>query len=207
MGVIEGEPCVYGLLFRAGLTESGGSLSHSRWNLFGLEPEVGFVIGEQIDPTDEPRTAAEVFAAVGEVAPVIEVCGRRHTLADGATPLQSLGDASCAACVVIGQRFPAGGDGGVTAAELDGWTASLSVRGVEVAAGSTTANPLGGPLASLTWCVNHLSRRGIALEPGMLVIAGAICKSRAFVPGDDVVAVFHRADGSIVGTVSTTISE
>ena len=34
-------------------------------------------------------------------------------------------------------------------------------------------SPFGSPLASLTWCANHLNTRGIALKAGEFVIGGA----------------------------------
>ena len=34
-------------------------------------------------------------------------------------------------------------------------------------------SPFGSPLASLTWCANHLSMRGMPLRAGDLVIGGA----------------------------------
>ena len=50
--------------------------------------------------------------------------------------------------------------------------ASLVVDGADKSTGEGAANPLGSPLASLTWCVNHLAMaRGKTLRAGMLVIA------------------------------------
>eukprot|EP00035_Acanthoeca_spectabilis_P026228 m.461815 g.461815 ORF g.461815 m.461815 type:complete len:268 (+) comp22416_c0_seq1:1743-2546(+) len=205
IGVIEGEPCVYGILFKSGLVQSGSSLSQSKHNLFGVEPEIGFMMGSTLEPMATTRSEAEVFAAVEAIVPVIEVCGRRHKI-ESVTPLQSLGDASCAACVVLGQFIPVDKDG-PTPADLCGWMAKLHVNCAAVSSGGATANPLGSPVASLAWCANHLNARGISLRAGDIVIGGAMCKSRDFSAGDEIAADFSLADGSAIATVSVRISD
>ena len=48
IGAVEGEDFVYGIMFGCGLVDAGtdiGSISAARFNLFGLEAEIGFVMG------------------------------------------------------------------------------------------------------------------------------------------------------------------
>ena len=209
MGVIDGEPCVYGVLFRRGIVGTDATLSMSEWNLFGAEPEIGFVIGDALPPLGRDRDTAEILAAVGKIVPVIEVCGRRHAVEASSgvvTPIQCLGDASCAACVAVGDAIDTGDDVQCTSPlELASMTVTLCVNGEAVASGGGDQCPLGGPLASLTWCANHLNRRGRTLEAGALVISGAMCKFRAFGPGDTLSAKFVHRDGSMVAEVTTHI--
>lgn len=140
------------------------------------------------------------MAAVKEVVLVIEVCGRRHNCGGGGvTALQSLGDASCAAGVVLGPRFPMLN---IEDAGLAQWSASLHVANKLAADGTATSNPCGSPTASLTYVANHLNARGLTLRDGQLVIGGAICKSKTFSAGDTVLATFRNGTGTELGTVS-----
>jgi hypothetical protein len=109
------------------------------------------------------RTTQEVLAAVGQVRLCIELCGRRCTLAVGAdaTVLQSLGDALCAAGVVLGKCL-------ATPEELHMLRSrrvatTIAVNGVVKATGSTAANPLGGPVQSLVSVISS-DREGLAGE-------------------------------------------
>lgn len=140
-----------------------------------------------------------------QVVLCVECCGRRHTLAD-ATSLENLADAMSAGGVVMGARFAPSADGvapGVTAARLAAVTASIhTAAGKELSMGAATANPLGSPVASLSWAANHLNSRGLGLVAGQLVIAGAMCKSRDFVVGEPVVVQF---DG--LGTIRLTVED
>ena len=61
--------------------------------------------------------------------------------------------------------------------------------------------PLGSPLASLTWLANHLPSRGQCLRAGEVIISGACSKTKAFGPGDRVVARFACAGGEQLGEV------
>jgi 2-keto-4-pentenoate hydratase len=88
-------------------------------------------------------------------------------------------------------------------AELAAVKASLVVDGAEKSTGEGAANPLGSPLASLAWCVNHLAMaRGKTLRAGMLVIAGAYCKTRDCQAGSVIEAKFGG-----LGSVTTTMAE
>ena len=60
--------------------------------------------------------------------------------------------------------------------------------------------PLGGPLASVAWCVRHLAGRGIGIKKGDMIISGATCKTRDIAPG----AVIEARFGAL-GVVSTTL--
>jgi 2-keto-4-pentenoate hydratase len=98
IGMVDGEPCVYGPLFRACFVEAPAGLSVHDANLFAMEAEFAFVLGADLAPTADgaPRSEAEVWDAVAEVALAIELVGTRHTLAD-ATNFEKLADACCAA--------------------------------------------------------------------------------------------------------------
>jgi 2-keto-4-pentenoate hydratase len=127
----------------------------------------------------------------------LELCGKRHSIAEPPSNLIGLADCSSAGGVVCGARFPA--------ASLDPSTLStvptqILINGESVASGTGGASPFGSPLASLTWCANHLSMRGRKLAAGELVIGGSTCKSQAFRSGDTVAVTFGE-----LGRLETTI--
>lgn len=102
-------------------------------NLFGIEAEIGFIMGNLPDlhtnaalnngsvdggsqvpiSNTTSLSAEEVYAAVSEVRICIELCGRRFALnlSENASNLQSLGDASCAGGVVMGKGWRQNIDG------------------------------------------------------------------------------------------------
>ena len=61
--------------------------------------------------------------------------------------------------------------------------------------------PLGGPLASVAWCVRHLAGRGIGIKKGDMIISGATCKTRDFKAGDVIEAQYSSLEN-----VTTTLS-
>jgi 2-keto-4-pentenoate hydratase len=64
----------------------------------------------------------------------------------------------------------------------------------------TAAEVMGDPLNALAWLANHLATRGLALEPGDIVMSGAISKLLRPRPGDMIRASFTR-----LGSVSVTV--
>jgi 2-keto-4-pentenoate hydratase len=64
----------------------------------------------------------------------------------------------------------------------------------------TAAEVMGDPLNALAWLANHLATRGLALEPGDVVMSGAISKLLRPKPGDTIRARFTR-----LGSVSVTV--
>jgi 2-keto-4-pentenoate hydratase len=144
----------------------------------------------------------DVWDAVESYCPCIEVVGKRHCVPD-ATNLMNLADASCAAGVVCGEWILA--DKNTAAAQFESLrtlSAHITVDGEQKSTGLGSKCPLGSPVAALTWTVNHLNSRGMALKASELVISGAFCKSRDFIAGSAVVVDF----GSL-GKVTTTICE
>eukprot|EP00854_Cymbomonas_tetramitiformis_P010373 gene10373-12265_t len=198
VGAVQGQECVYGVLFGRGILDEREwtgytSISRSEFNLFGLEAEVGFLLGEDLPPRRRGYSEAEVFSAVSEIVLCIECTGTRHTL-NGLTSLERLADCCCGAGVIMGPRFypsHVAGDMGLEASQLDGLVARIFVSGQEKCSGATTGNPCGSPTASLAWCANHLNKRGLGLRSGQLVIAGAICKTSDFTDNEDIRVVFE----------------
>lgn len=94
-------------------------------------------------------------------------------------------DASSAAWLVLGDELPLEG--------LDRVEVQLKVDG-EVLATGRGADADGHPLRCLTWLHRHLRDRGWAVQPGQIVLTGAV--TRAVPPTGPVVAEFRTADGT-----------
>ena len=73
--------------------------------------------------------------------------------------------------------------------ELSKHGVRLSVAGKVKAEGSG-ANVLGDPMNVLDWAVNHLSGRGIAIEPGQLISTGTTTGIAYIAPGETAIADF-----------------
>ncbi len=65
---------------------------------------------------------------------------------------------------------------------------------------STAAEVMGSPVNALVWLANHLAARGLALEPGDVVMSGAVSKVLRPKAGDTI-----RASFAHLGSVSVTI--
>jgi len=87
--------------------------------------------------------------------------------------------------VVVGEKFtsPAGLD-------LDLLGVTLSING-EIADLGVGAAVLGHPLKSLTLLVRMLSRRGLGLKAGTIILSGGITRAIHIKPGDLVRARVH----------------
>ena len=208
MGVIEGVPCIYGPMFGRGLETSGASISMKRDHLFGIEAEVGFVMKANLPPIGQTfdenggviplpeRSEEDVWAAVDYCVACIETVGTRLNFSPGATALEKISDASCAAGVVLGQHVK------IEPEQLKTLTGKFQVNGEDVATGHAEACPEGSPLAALRYVANHLNRKGQGLKAGDLIIAGALCKYKGINAGDEVVC-----DIGALGTVRMTLVE
>jgi len=64
----------------------------------------------------------------------------------------------------------------------------------------TAAEVMGNPLNALVWLANHLATRGFALEPGDIVMSGAISRMMRPKIGDSI-----RANFAHLGSVSVTV--
>ena len=64
----------------------------------------------------------------------------------------------------------------------------------------TAAEVMGNPLNALAWLANHLGRRGLALNPGEVVMSGAISRMLRPKTGDTIRARFSR-----LGSVDITV--
>jgi len=153
------------------------------------EGEFAFVMGSTLEPREGEYTEGEVLAAIGSVAPAIELVSSRADTwclgdlmawytGDFPDPLAAMAscqaDAGISGLVVVGPEVGAG----------EGWAAGLANLSLQLSAQSSAQPPtiitnsaarvLDGPLSSLTWLANHLRRHRRPLLKGHLVISGGV---------------------------------
>lgn len=157
------------------------------------EAEVALVIGHELN--NAPHGFAEIVRSVEFALPSIEVVDSRiekwqisivDTVAD---------NASCGMYVVGSRPVPLG------AFDIRTVPMSMSVNGEEVSTGVGAAC-LGNPIHAARWLADVLCERGIPLQPGDVLMTGALGPMQPISTGDEVAVDFGP-----LGTVSTRISD
>lgn len=167
----------------------GGEIARADLIAPRIEAEIGFVLraplrGPGVTPADVAAATEGVCAALEIIDSRIE--GWRLTLVD------TVADIASSARVVRSSRL-------VPLQGLDLRTEEVVLRrdGEEVGRGLGAA-VLGDPLAAVAWAANKLGELGAILEPGQLVIPGALHASVPAAAGDTFTATFaHLGDVSV----------
>ena len=183
----------YGPVLASTVYPSGAQVPLSRFIQPRIEAEIVFVLGERLEgPGVSVAEASRATAGVAAAMEIIDsrIAGWRIKLADTVADLASSG------AVAISSRIvpPAGLD-----TRLIGM---LLTRNGELADTGAGAAALGDPLRVLAWLANTLGEHEIALEPGHLVMTGAMHAAVPMAVGD----VF-RADFDRLGPVTVRVTE
>lgn len=160
-----------------------------------IESEFAFRFGSTIPPRTAPYTRQEILASIDAVVPAIEIVGPRFgDLLFGRAPT-AIADCAVNAGFVVGTPV-------IQWREIDLIThpVRLHVDG-RLAAEGTGAAVLGDPLVVLDWAVDHLCRRGIAIEAGQLISTGTTTGIVHLEPGQTAVADF-----GVLGQVAITMT-
>ena len=173
---------IYGRLTSGMVVADGGTLSTATLHEPFAEGEIAFVLREALRG---PGVEAEhVLAASAGVRPAIEVYARRLEVDAGAITDMVADNALCAHVVV----------GAVTESDVP----DLRLVGLvlhrcgEIIATGAGAQVLGDPARSVAWLANALAGRGRGIEPGEVVITGAVAGAHTAAPGDTFTAEFDR---------------
>jgi 2-keto-4-pentenoate hydratase len=171
----------------SGLLPSGSRLVGAPWLLRGVELEVAFLLGRDLNPSDAHMQPRDLALAVDAVLPVIEVVETR--LADWATAgaLPKLADLQSHGALVMGPPSA------LTAASVDLRTTSarLYFDGAEVSS-TTGGNPAADIWRMLAWLAFHAVQRGVPLKAGQVITTGS-CTGMLFAP------VGTRVEGELNG--------
>lgn len=174
-----------GFLF-SGLYTSGAEVPVSGFVKLAVEVEVAFRMRTQLGGSGvTPDTAA---AAVEGAIAAFELGDFMYS--GKPREVDFTANSRLAKAIVVGSRVT----------PLDGL--DLALEGVvyehngHIVGTHTAAEVMGDPLNALAWLANHLHARGLALEPGDIVISGCISKILYPKAGDTIRARFTRL-GSI----------
>jgi 2-keto-4-pentenoate hydratase len=173
----------YAAILSGWLLEDGASIPRADLIAPRVEAEIGFLLKA---PLRGPGvTVQDVLAATAAVTPCIEVIDSRIRdwkigLVDTVADL-----ASCARVVVGRSRIP------VEGLDLRLVGAIVEQNGEVVSTGAGAA-VLGHPAAGVAWAANTLGAMGVTMEPGQVVIPGAVHGAVPANAGDVFTATFDR---------------
>ena len=174
---------------------NGSTLSCETFNEIMLETEVAFTIGKRIDKPI--KDVAELRSYVQWVHPAFDAGNFPYTVEQAKpTPSDMIAIGTGAHVFVIG---PAMNPDKLDLSKID---LSLA-RNNETIRKSPARDVLGNPWNSLLWCVNHLHKFSLALEPGMVVLTGTAAPAYK-VKGEDIKG-HYVGDCGPLGKVALTI--
>ncbi|MGL5809306.1 MAG: 2-keto-4-pentenoate hydratase [Nocardioides sp.] len=165
-----------GMVLRPGDQVPQDKLIHPR-----IEPEIVFVMASRL--CGPGVTAAQALAAVDRVYAGAEIIDSRFTDFKFAASDVVADNASSGAYVVAA--------GGVSPGSVDlvGERVLVEIDGVVVDQ-ATGAAVLGDPAEALALGANELAKRGLAIEPGWIVLTGGMTDAVAATPGSTVACRF-----------------
>ena len=174
---------------------NGSTLSCESFNEIMLETEVAFTIGKRID--NLVKDVAELRSYVQWVHPAFDAGNFPYTVEQAKpTPSDMVAIGTGAHVFVIG---PAMNPDTLHLSQID----LTLARNDETIRKSPARDVLGNPWNSLLWCVNHLHKFGLALEPGMVVLTGTAAP--AYKVKGDAIKGHYVGDCGPLGKVTLTI--
>jgi len=174
----------YGPILSAWLLPDGSRIATSELIAPRIEAEIAFVLAA---PLSGPGVSpADVVAATDAIAPALEVIDSRIrdwkiSLAD------TVADLASTARVIVGERR----------VRLDGTFdlrllgAVLEQNGAVVQTGAGAA-ALGDPVVAVAWAANTLGSLGLTMQPGQIVMTGALHASVTVAAGERYRATIDR---------------
>ena len=182
----------HGPVLASTVYRDGDALPLDRFIAPKVEAEIVFVMGERllgpgVGPTDAARAVAGVAASMEIVDS--RIADWRIKLADTVADLASNGAVAVSSRVVPLEGLDT---------RLIGMTLTRNGELVDTGAGAAA---LGDPLAVVAWLANVLGEHGVALEPGHLVMTGALHAAVPMAAGE-----VWRAEFDRLGPVSIRVT-
>ena len=172
----------YGRIFADELLESGAEVDRAELVAPKVEPEIAFVLGDDLVGPDV--TAAQVLDATDHVLPALEIIDSRivdwriklvDTVAD---------NASCGRVVLGGRRTAV-----TSTLDLAGTEVDLRLNGETMQSGEGSA-VLGHPAEAVAWLANGVGEFGVTLAAGDVIMPGSLTAAVPLAAGDRAVADF-----------------
>lgn len=163
----------------------------SSLRMIGVEAELAFRIGREVEPRSEPIPRDEIWAVIASVHAALEIVDTRLANWKEADRLWLLADNQSNGGFVYDPAGIPVGDRSFAEAPV-----RLLIDG-RVAVEGRGGNPAGEPRRLVEWLVNHCAQRRGGLRAGMFVTTGSYTGMLFVEPGASVEAAF---DG--IGSVS-----
>jgi 2-keto-4-pentenoate hydratase len=183
----------YGPVLASTIYRDGDTIPAGRFIAPKIEAEIVFVIGERLEGPGVTVTQAHA-AIAGAVAAMEIVDSRiadwRIKLADTVADLASNGAMATSSRIVPITDIDT---------RLVGMTLTRNGELIDTGAGAAA---LGDPVAVVAWLANVLGSDGVALEPGHLIMTGALHAAVPMTPGDVFRAEFDR-----LGPITVRVGE
>jgi len=183
----------YGPVLASTIYRDGDTIPVSRFIAPKVEAEIVFVIGERL--VGPGVTVTQAHAAIAGAVAAMEIVDSRIAdwrikLADTVADLASNGAMATSSRVVpLTELDP----------RLVGMTLTRNGELIDTGAGAAA---LGDPVAVVAWLANVLGGDGVALEPGHLIMTGALHAAVPMTPGDVFRAEFDR-----LGPITVRVGE
>jgi 2-keto-4-pentenoate hydratase len=183
----------YGPVLASTIYRDGDTIPVSRFIAPKVEAEIVFVLGERL--MGPGVTVTQAHAAIAGAVAAMEIVDSRIAdwrikLADTVADLASNGAMATSSRVVPITDFDS---------RLVGMTLTRGGELIDTGAGAAA---LGDPVAVVAWLANVLGADGVALEPGHLIMTGALHAAVPMTPGDVFRAEFDR-----LGPITVRVGE
>jgi 2-keto-4-pentenoate hydratase len=165
---------VAGVLFGSGKLISPAVVGSSRFHHLMIETEIGYVVGCRL--TRPLKNIAELKACVSEMLPVIELPDL------GFDQMKDLKGVDIIAANVSARQFIVGHGTSIPSMDPNTLGVTLSQNGDEVNKGTGT-DALGDQWEAAFWLMNKVLAQGWTLEPGQVIITGALGRMIPGKPG------------------------
>jgi 2-keto-4-pentenoate hydratase len=183
----------YGPVLSSTVYRNGDTIPLSRFIAPKIEAELVFVLSSPLKGPDV--TVDQARAAIGGVVAGLEIVDSR--IADWRIKLaDTVADFASNGAMALSDRVIPIAD--IPDPRLVGMVLSCNGELVDTGAGAAA---LGDPVVVVAWLANVLGRNGIGLEPGHVVMTGALHAAVPMSPGDEYVAEFDR-----LGSVRVRVS-
>lgn len=187
-----------GILFDDMMFGHGETVPAGRFIQPRIEAEIAFVMKDGIG--GETASREEVMAAIGRVAPAIEILDTRIVREDAETGkargvLDTISDNAANAGIVLGPERH-----GADAFDLR-WVGAIVSRDGEVEETGLGAGVLDDPVESVVWLARRMARYGQNIEAGQVVLSGSFVRPVECPPGTRV-----RADFADFGNVEISFA-
>jgi 2-oxo-hept-3-ene-1,7-dioate hydratase len=189
----------YGALFDDMFYQSGAEIPLHRFIRPRVEVELAFVLGTSL--RGPGCNVFDVLRATEFVTPALEILDARVQMTDPETGhlrtiVDTIADNAADGGVVLGGRA-------VKPLDVDlRWVSALLYRNGIIEESGVAAAVLDHPANGVAWLANKLAPYGVALEPGLVIMAGSFTRAVQANAGD----VFH-ADYGPLGAITCRFSE